>query len=102
MVRRQCDVEPREVGAAHELVQHVHGILTVRHQHAFFDDDAAHVVPPDGQAGLEPELIERHSRGVFHGVRRELSYPGAADVQLFADVREQQTAPVGRRQCGDQ
>ena len=54
------DVEPRSGYRALELVEHVHGVLAVRHQEPFLDDDAAEVVAPDRQAGLEPELDEGH------------------------------------------
>jgi hypothetical protein len=102
MMGRQRDVEPCESGARHELVEHVHGVLAVGHHHALLDDDAVDVVAPNRQPRLEAELVERHVHGVVGGMRRELRYAPAADVQRLADVGQEQPPAVGWRQRRDQ
>ena len=80
VVDRDREVEAHSGHRALELVEHVHGVLAVRHQQPFLDDDAAHVITPDRQTGLEPEFCQGHELGVVDCARREVAGAHAVDV----------------------
>ena len=44
--------------AGQQAVGDVDGVLAVRQEHPFFHDDALDLEAPDGQLGLQPELLE--------------------------------------------
>src|SRR5205823_9813772 len=44
--------------AAQNSIDHVDGILAVQQEHAFLEDEFAHVIDPDRQPILETELVQ--------------------------------------------
>src|SRR5947208_2971373 len=57
-VERRLNPEPHRTGPLRQTVVDVHGVLPVDEENVFFEDDAADLVAPDGDAGLEAELLE--------------------------------------------
>ena len=87
-VKRRTQLDP-DGAAVDEVIRDVHGVLLMEHVHALFDDGAAELVPPDGQAEVEPELGE---------VLRARPLEPAARALLAADLEARavrQPEPLG-------
>jgi hypothetical protein len=105
-VKRRTQLDP-DGAAVEEVIRDVHGVLLMEQVHPLFHGGGAELVPPDGQAEVEPELGEMlGARPLEPAVRpllaADLEARAVREPQQLGEMVQHDGTPERRRQRGDE